>query len=377
MRFFSLTIALFFLAPAASSLAQAKKFYAGSIAKSPFGKLEDGTPVEQYILTNAKGMTVKIITYGGIITELSVPDRAGKFADVVLGHDTLDGYLAGHPYFGAIVGRYANRIAKGKFTLDGKEYTVATNNGPNHLHGGKKGFDKVVWKATAPESSPPRLVLDLQYTSKDGEEGYPGELKVNVRYELNNANTLSINYSATTDKATPINLTNHSYFNLAGHNSGDILGHQVTIFADKYTPTDDTLIPTGKIADVKGTPFDFTTATPIGKRIAELKGEPGGYDLNYVIRGTGQRLAARVTDPTSGRRMEVTTSEPGIQFYSGNFMDGKDKGKGGAVYKKHAGFCLETQHYPDSVNQKDFPSAILKPGEKYEQITSYSFTTVK
>ena len=344
-----------------------------AIAKESFGKTEDGQEVDRYVLTNANGVKAKIITYGGIITELWVPDKSGKLGDVVLGHDRLQGYLAGHPYFGAIVGRVANRIAKGKFTLDGKEYTLAVNNGPNALHGGKKGFDKVVWKAAAGKKGL-EPSLTLTYTSKDGEEGYPGIVEATVTYTLTNKNELRIDYTATTDKATPINLTNHSYFNLAGQGAGDILNHEIMIAADKYTPTDDTLIPTGKIEPVAGTPFDFTKSTPIGKHIGDIKGDPGGYDLNYVLRdGKGLKLAARVYEPTSGRVMEVRTTEPGIQFYSGNFLDGKDKGKGGAVYKKHAGFCLEAQHFPDSVNQKDFPSMILQPGKTYAQTTVYAF----
>ena len=346
-----------------------------TIEKSPYGKTEDGTEVDLYVLTNAKGMKAKIITYGGIVTELWTPDRDGKMADVVLGHDNLKSYLAGHPYFGAITGRVANRIAKGKFTLDGKEYTLAVNNGPNALHGGKKGFDKVVWEAKTGSNKQEEPTLILTYASKDGEEGYPGTLTCTVTYALTKLNELRIDYSATTDKATPINLTNHSYFNLAGQGSGDILGHEIEIFADKYTPTDDTLIPTGKLEVVKGTPFDFTEPTAIGKRIGEIKSDPVGYDLNYVIRpGKGLKQAALVTEPKTGRIMEVYTTEPGIQFYSGNFLDGKDKGKGGAVYKKHGGFCLEAQHFPDSANQKDFPSTILRPGKTYRRTTVYSFS---
>ena len=369
MRFFSWVFALALLAPVTTAMAESKK----GVAKSSFGKTEDGAEVDLYTLTNANGLTMKVITYGGIITELQVPDRDGKLSDVVLGHDNLKGYLAGHPYFGAITGRVANRIAKGKFTVDGKEYTLAANNGPHSLHGGKKGFDKVIWA----ESKSPlgAVAIVLRYVSKDGEEGFPGTLDVIVSYTLTDKNELKIDYIATTDKATPINLTNHSYFNLAGQGNGDILGHEMQIFADSYTPSDETLIPTGKIEPVKGTPFDFTEPVTIGKRIGELKGDPSGYDLNYVIRdGKGLKLAARVTEPKSGRVMEVHTTEPGIQLYSGNFLDGKDKGKGGAVYKKHAGFCLETQHFPDSVNQKDFPSIVLRPGKTYTQTTVYSFS---
>jgi aldose 1-epimerase len=373
MRCFHFSILVVFVATAEFTFAQAK----AGIEKSPFGKTPDGQDVDLYVLTNANGMKVKIITYGGIITEIWAPDKNGKLADVVLGHDNLKGYLDGHPYFGAIVGRVANRVAKGKFTLDGKEYSLAVNNGPNSLHGGKKGFDKVVWKVKQSKQDEGKPVLDLEYVSKDGEEGYPGELKVNVRYELTDANQLTIGYSATTDKATPVNLTNHSYFNLAGHDAGDILGQELQINADKYTPTDDTLIPTGKIEPVKGTPFDFIKPAKIGAHIKELKGEPGGYDLNYVLNGENLKQAAKVVEPASGRTLTVFTTEPGIQFYTGNFLDGKDKGKGGAVYRKHAAFCLEAQDFPDAVNQPNFPSPILKPGATYRQSTIYAFGTVK
>jgi aldose 1-epimerase len=346
--------------------------------KKPFGKTADGTDVDLYVLTNGKGVTAKIITYGGIVTELHVPDRDGKAGDVVLGFDDLKGYLAGHPFFGAIVGRVANRIAKGRFTLDGKEYKLATNNGPNHLHGGIKGFDKFVWKAE-PVETKDGVGVKLSYVSKDGEEGYPGNLTCSVTYTLTTKNDLRIDYTATTDKATPVNLSNHSYFNLAGHGAGDILGHEMYIQADEYTAVDDTLIPTGKFEPVKGNALDFLPQTPaftIGKRIGELKGNPGGYDHNFVLRKNAKLdVAARAIEPKSGRVMEVWTTEPGVQFYTGNFLSGKDKGKGGAVYNKHAGFCLETQHYPDSVNHPNFPSVILKPGETYTQTTIYRFST--
>jgi aldose 1-epimerase len=361
-----------FAIPAA---AEEKKM--AKVEKRPFGKLPDGTEVDLYVLTN--GMTAKIMTYGATLIELQVPDRDGKFADVVLGFDNLEGYVAGHPFFGSTVGRCANRIAKGKFTLDGKEYTLATNNKPNHLHGGNKGFDKVVWKAEAVEGKPGDASVRFNYFSKDGEEGYPGTLKAVVTYTLTVRNELQIDYKATTDQATPVNLTNHSYFNLAGQGSGDILGHELMVAADRYTPTDATLIPTGKIEPVHDTPLDFRKPTPIGKRIGEIKADPVGYDHNFVMRGEGKKLdlAARVLDPTSGRVMEVLTTEPGVQFYTGNFLDGKNKGKGGAVYKKHAGFCLETQHFPDSVNHANFPSVILKPGETYRSTTIYRFATAK
>jgi aldose 1-epimerase len=341
---------------------------------SPFGKLEDGQKVDLYTLTNSKGAVCKITSYGGIVTELHVPDASGKLGDVVLGFDNLEGYLKGHPYFGSNVGRVANRVAKGKFTLDGKEYKLATNNGPNALHGGNKGFDKQLWKGEVVKSEDGPSVKFTR-TSPDGEEGYPGTLTVSATYTFTNANALKVEYSATTDKATPVNLAHHSYFNLAGHDSGDILGHEILIDADQYTPTDETLIPTGKIESVKGTPFDFTTPALIGKRIGEIKGDPGGYDLNYVLRTSDKKLhlVAKVRDPKTGRTLEVTSTEPGVQFYSGNFLDGSNKGKGGAVYKKHQAFCLEPQHFPDSVNQKDFPPIILKPGEKYSQVTVYAF----
>jgi aldose 1-epimerase len=343
------------------------------VEKKEFGKTPDGTAVEEYTLTNKNGVKAKVITYGAILTELHVPDKDGKLTDVVLGFDDLKGYLAGHPYFGATVGRVANRIAKGKFTLDGKEYKLAVNNGPNALHGGVKGFDKVVWKA---EPSKNAASVKFTYVSADGEEGYPGKLTATVTYMLTDKNELRLDYTATTDKATPVNLTNHSYFNLAGPASGDILDHEIMIAADKYTPTDDTLIPTGEIKPVKGTPYDLTTPTPIGKHIGELK---GGYDINYVLNRSDAKeppLAARVREPKSGRVMEVYTTEPGIQFYTGNFLDGTIKGKGGVVYKKHQGFCLETQHFPDSVNHKEFPSTIVEPGKTYKQTTIYQFSAM-
>ncbi|WP_020474134.1 aldose epimerase family protein [Zavarzinella formosa] len=342
--------------------------------KKEYGKLADGKVVDEYTLVNANGVTMKVISYGGIITELHVPDKDGKLADIVLGCSNLAEYVEGHPYFGALIGRVGNRIAKGKFTLDGKEYTLATNNGPNHLHGGKVGFDKVVWKVT-PKEVPHGQALVLSYSSPDGEEGYPGKLDVEVTYTLTDKNEVTFDYSAKTDKTTPVNLTQHSYFNLAGHKSGTILEHNLMLAADNYTPTDDTLIPTGKIDPVKGTPFDFTTSTQIGKHIKEIKADPVGYDLNYVINPQRSKnwLAAVVTEPKSGRTMTVTTTEPGIQFYSGNFLDGKQKGKEGTLYKQYGGFCLETQHYPDSANQKTFPATILKPGDTYHQLTTYAF----
>jgi aldose 1-epimerase len=339
-----------------------------------FGKTPDGTAVDLYVLCNGK-MTVKVITYGAIVTEIDVPDRHGKLANVVLGFDDLAGYLAGHPYFGAATGRVANRIAKGRFTLDGQEYKLAVNNAPNTLHGGRKGFDKVVWRA-ADATGPGGPAVKLSYLSPDGEEGFPGNLSVSVTYTVTPADELKIDYTATTDKATPVNLTNHSYFNLASPGSGSILGHVVMLAADEYTPVDDTMIPTGEIKSVRGTPLDFTSPTPLGARIGEIKGEPGGYDHNYILRRDTKApaLAARVRDPGSGRMLEMFTTEPAVQLYTSNFLDGTLKGKGGVVYQKQQAFCLEAQHYPDSVHHDNFPSIILRPGAKYAQTTIYRFS---
>jgi aldose 1-epimerase len=347
-----------------------------TLRKTPFGKTADGTAVDQYVLSSGNGMTAKILTYGGIVTEIDVPDRDGKAGDVTLGFDNLDGYLKGHPFFGALVGRVGNRIARGKFTLDGKEYTLAVNNGPNHLHGGKEGFDKKVWKAEeAPGPDGP--AVRLRYRSPDGEEGYPGNLDVTVTYTVTDKNELRIDYRATTDKATPVNLTNHAYFNLAGAASGNILGHELVLYADKYTPTDDTLIPTGEIKSVQGTPYAFTTPHTIGSRIKEIKADPVGYDANFVLRDQGKGLhhAAWVHEPKTGRVMDVYTTQPGVQFYTGNFLDGKLKGHGGVAYNQYQGFCLETQHYPDAVHHPNFPSIILRPGQTYAQTTVYRFST--
>lgn len=343
-----------------------------TVTKTSYGKLADGTEIELYTMTNAKGMVCKVITYGAIITELHVPDRQGRLGDVVLGFDRLEKYLAGHPYFGAAIGRVANRIAKGRFTLDGREYILAQNNGPNHLHGGLKGFDKVVWKA---EIVPAKdgVAVKFTYLSPDGEEGYPGNLTVTMIYTLTDKNELRIDYTATTDKATIVNLTNHSYFNLAGE--GDILGHIVTLKADRFTPVDDTLIPTGEIKKVKGTPMDFTKPMPIGSRIDQLTNDPRGYDHNYVLNSGGKKLAlaARVEEPKTGRVMEILTTEPGLQFYTGNFLDGTLTGKYGIVYKKHYGFCMECDHFPDSINHPKFPSIVLRPGQIYKQTTIHRF----
>jgi len=349
---------------------------AAKMTKQSFGKTPAGEEVALYTLTNSKGITATITTYGGIVVSLQVPDQAGKLADVVLGFDTLDGYLKGHPYFGAIIGRYGNRIAKGRFTLDGVTHKLAQNNGENHLHGGLKGFDKVVWAAReASERS-----LELSYLSKDGEEGYPGNLSVTVTYTLTEDNELRIDYAATTDKPTVVNLTNHSYFNLAGQGEGDILRHQVTINAERFTPVDAGLIPTGELRSVDGTPFDFRVPRAIGQGIdaADEQIKLGkGYDHNFVLRWAAGtlRLAARVFEPGSGRIMEVLTTEPGLQFYTGNFLDGTITGKGGKVYHHRYGFCLETQHYPDSPNQPAFPSVVLRPGQRYQTTTVYKFST--
>lgn len=342
-----------------------------SIEKEAFGKTADGKNVDLYTLTNANGLKAKITNYGGIVTSLQVSDRNGNLADIVLGYDTLDKYIKASPYFGAIVGRYGNRIAKGKFTLNNFEYTLATNDGENHLHGGIKGFDKVIWNAeTIEEDNGP--AVKLTYLSKDGEEGYPGNLNCTVIYTLTNNNELKISYEAETNKPTVLNLTHHGYFNLAGHNSGDILGHELMLNADHFTPVDEGLIPTSEIKSVKGTPMDFTKPMPIGSRIAEVK---GGYDHNYVLNKSDDSLtlAASVYELKTGRVMKIFTTEPGIQFYSGNFLDGSNKGKG-AVYNKHNGFCLETQHFPDSPNKPNFPSVVLKPGEKYTHLTVHKFS---
>ncbi len=348
------------------------------IEKESWGQTIDGKEVDLYSLINDNGMKVQITNYGGIVQSILVPDKDGVIEDVALGFPTLDGYLDEHPYFGAIVGRYGNRIAKGKFTLDGKEYSLAVNNGPNALHGGIEGFDDQVWEAREVRDGD-AVGLELHYVSEAGEEGYPGALDTTVTYWLTADNELKIHYEATTDAPTPVNLTNHSYFNLAGQGDGDILGHVMMLNADKFTPVDDTLIPTGELRPVEGTPFDFTTPKLIGQDINadnEQVEFGGGYDHNFVLRSQDDSLslAARVTEPTTGRMMEVYTTEPGVQFYTGNFLDGTITGKAGKVYKHRYGFCLETQHFPDSPNKPEFPSTILNPGETYSTTTVYKFT---
>jgi aldose 1-epimerase len=336
--------------------------------------MPDGTEVHLFTLTNAKGVVAKVTTYGALLTELHVPDRDGKTANVVLGFDNLAQYLKGHPAFGIVVGRYANRIGGAKFTLDGQEYALAKNNGQNHIHGGVKGFDKFVWQAATSETADSASVK-FSRLSPDGEEGYPGNLNVSVTYTLTDANELRIDYVATTDKATVVNLTNHSYFNLAG--DGDVLGHELMIAASHYTPADEGLIPTGDIKSVKGTPLDFTQPTAIGARINELPPHTRGYDHNFVIDGGGRSLtlAARAREPKSGRVMEVWTTEPGVQLYTGNWLNGSHTGPGGVVYKQHSGFCLETQHYPDSPNKPSFPSTVLRPGQTFKSTTAFRFST--
>ena len=343
----------------------------------PFGEV-DGQKVNLYTLKNKNGVVVKITNYGGIITSISTPDKDGKVEDIVLGYDSLKGYLNKEtPYFGALVGRYGNRIAKGKFKLDGKEYSLVINNGVNHLHGGTKGFDKVVWQAEEIKTDSSQG-LNLQYTSKDMEEGYPGTLKVSVKYTLFNDNSLRIDYEATSDKNTVINLTNHSYFNLAGKGAKDILNHEVSLNSSAFLPVDKDLIPTGKSKNVEGTPFDFRKLTPIGKHINDKDEQikfGGGFDHCWVLdkKENSLSLAATVVEPQSGRKMEVFTTEPGIQFYTGNFLDGKIKGKNDAVYNYRSGLCLETEHFPDSPNQKNFPTVVLKSGETYKTTTIYKF----
>ena len=348
------------------------------VKKESFGTLPDGTSVDLYTLTNAHGMEIRATNYGGIVVSLRVPDKKGHLDDIALGFDDLKGYLANTPYFGALIGRYGNRIANGKFTLDGKEYVLARNNGPNSIHGGQKGFDKAVWQAESFQKAQGVGII-LTYTSKDGEEGYPGNLKTKVTYTLTDKNEWIIDYEAVTDKATPVNLTEHTYFNLRGEGKGDVLGHILQLHASRFTPVDQNLIPTGELRPVKSTPMDFTEPTPIGSRIDadyEQLRLGHGYDHNFVLdkKGSEPVLAARVKEPTSGRVLEVYTTEPGLQFYSGNFLDGTVTGKQGHSYKKRYGFCLETQHFPDAPNHPDFPTTILRPGQKYHSRTIYKLS---
>ena len=342
------------------------------VTKEPYGRMSDGTPVEQYTLSN-DAIETRIITYGGIVVSMKVPDRQGKGYDVVLGYDSLQSYVANDQYFGAIIGRYANRIAHARFILDGKEYKLEKNDGDNSLHGGNHGFDTVVWRATAIDAG-----VELAYVSRDGEQGYPGTLAATVRYTLNR-DCLRIEYIATTNKNTVVNLTNHSYFNLAGQGQGDILHHQIRISGSRFTPVDSTLIPTGKFASVESTPFDFRKPKEIGALIDaddEQLRHGKGYDHNWMLDDANGQLieAAEVYEPNSGRVLQVLTDQPGIQFYSGNFLDGSVVGKGGRVYPKRSAFCLETQHFPDSPNHPSFPSTELRPGERYHSVTMYKFS---
>jgi aldose 1-epimerase len=347
------------------------------VSMTPLGKTSDGVGVDVVTLRNDAGMEVRVATYGGTILSMRVPDRSGAADDIVLGFDDLATYFTKSPYFGALIGRYGNRIAKGAFTLDGTRHTLAVNNGPNHLHGGIKGWDKVVW-AAEPFQRADGVGVVLKYTSRDGEEGYPGTVNADVTYTLGPTNTFTVDYHATTDKPTVINLTQHTYFNLTGAKAADVIGHELVLNAAAYTPVDDTLIPTGEIASVENTPFDFRTATPIGERIDTKTPQieyGKGYDHNFVLTrtGAGLALAAHVVEPITGRTLEIQTTEPGVQFYSGNFLDGTLTGKGGRVYGRRSGFCLETQHYPDSPNRPNFPSTVLRPGEEYRSKTVWTF----
>ena len=345
--------------------------------RAPFGTMPDGTAIEVFTLKNSHGMEVRTIPYGTIIVSIRVPDRAGRLDDVVMGHDRLDGYFTMSRYFGAVVGRFGNRIAKGRFTLEGRTYELAVNNGPNHLHGGVKGFDKVVWQAE-PFSNGTGSGVRYRYISPDGEEGYPGRLDVTVTYTLTERNQIIAEYTATTDKATPINLTQHSYFNLAGDGVRDVLDHVIEINADRYTPVDATKIPTGELASVAGSPFDFRKPTRIGARIADDHPQikiGSGYDHNFVLtrKGAGLEWAARLFEPSTGRTLTVSTTEPGLQFHTANLLDGSYTGKSGHAYHARYGLNLETQHFPDSPNQPAFPSTILRPGQTFRSRTEFEF----
>lgn len=348
------------------------------VTVEPFGKLSDGTPISLYTMRNSKGIVMRVMNYGGIIVSLEVPDRDGNLVDVLLGYDSLQAYEKGNPFFGSLVGRYGNRIAKGKFVLDGKEYDLVKNNGENHLHGGTKGFDKVVWNIEEVPSDD-GMAIRLSYLSKDMEEGYPGNLDVAITYTLTNDNSIEFDYKATTDKTTIVNLTQHAYFNFTGGKS-DILSHEISLNADRFLPVDQGLIPTGEIRSVENTPLDFRTLARIGERINDSYDQiriAKGYDHCWVLNGEGLKVAAEVFDPSSGIEMTVRTTEPGVQFYTGNFLNGSLTGKNSVVYNQRTGFCLETQHFPDSPNKSQFPSVVLKPGETYSSRTIYQFSTRK
>ena len=373
---FSAFVFIIFLASAIVAHGRSSKAAHGAVEEQPFGTTKEGKKITLYTLTNSQHMEIRAMNYGAIIVSLRVPDRKGRVADIVLGHDTLEGYFDNSPHLGGLVGRYANRIANGSFTLDGVKYSLPKNNGPNTLHGGIKGFDQAVWQGTPLKG---KTGVTFSYLSKDGEEGFPGNLKVKVSYSLTEANELVIHYEATTDKPTVLNLSQHSYFNLAGEGTGDILNHEVMISADRFTPVDSTMIPTGELRPVKGTPLDFTTQTKVGTRIDDnyeqlVLGK--GYDHNFVINRKAEGLvsAARAYEPTSGRVMEISTDQPGVQFYTGNFLDGTVTGKQGHVYKQRYGLCFETQHFPDSPNHPEFPSVVLRPGQTFHSRTILKFS---
>ena len=373
---FSALVLLIFLPFANLAHGRSSKATHGAVEEQPFGTTKEGKKITLYTLTNSHHMEVRAMNYGAIIVSLRVPDRKGQVADIVLGHDTLEGYFDNSPHLGGLVGRYANRIANGSFTLDGVKYSLPKNNGPNTLHGGIKGFDQAVWQGTRLKG---KTGVAFSYLSPDGEEGFPGNLKVKVTYSLTEANELVIHYEATTDKPTVLNLSQHSYFNLAGEGTGDILNHEAMINADRFTPVDSTMIPTGELRPVKGTPLDFTTQTKVGARIDDnyeqlVLGK--GYDHNFVInrKAAGLVFTARAYEPASGRVMEISTDQPGVQFYSGNFLDGTITGKQGHVYKQRYGLCFETQHFPDSPNHAEFPSTVLRPGQTFHSRTIWKFS---